>query len=86
MSSHIHKQPDSLHPLFPSVPFKGSYGVKEAARGTGIPRRTLYRAIEQGAITALRTGLKASKKRRGLRIPADQLIAYIESITEDPHA
>lgn len=71
--------PQSLHPMFPNMPFKGSYGVRETARGTGIPRRTLYRAIELGQITAIRLG------KRGLRIPATALADFINSHTEDPN-
>jgi len=69
----------ALHPLFPRLPYKGSYGVREASRGTGFPRTTIYRAIEEGRLTVIRLG------KRGIRIPAQQLLTFIETHKEDPH-
>jgi len=69
-----------IHPLFPALPIKGSYRVAEAAKGLGVDRRTIYRAIERGELTVIRL------TQRCTRIPAPELEAYITTHILDPHA
>ena len=67
-----------IHRLFPNAPAKPSYRIREAARVTGISRSAIYRAIERGELTALKTG------PRTYRIPLESLRQYLDSAYYDP--
>lgn len=56
----------------------GVLRVSEAARQLDVDDNTIYRAIESGALTALRIG----KGRGTLRIPRDAWAAYLDACRE----
>jgi excisionase family DNA binding protein len=69
-----------LHPLFPDVPFKPTYGVRETARRLGFSRHKIHEAIDRGHLQVLRLGPKC------IRIPGAELRAFIDANLVDPNA
>lgn len=72
--------PEPLHPSYPNLVKKPSYGIREIARGLGISRDTIYKAINSGDLEARRYAVRC------IKIPAVALSAWIDSAREDPHA
>jgi excisionase family DNA binding protein len=58
------------------------YRVAQVATILNVHRTTVYRAIESGALKALRLG----QGRGGLRVPADALDAYLSASEVRPAA
>ena len=69
-----------LHPLWPDVPIKPSYSVRELSRYLGVPRSTLQLAINEGRLTIFRISPRCH------RSPLESVRALLESTILDPYA